>query len=136
MRSISALAAIAAAIVLATAPAQASEKRVVPANKTSPVGFFYFAAGLEYNCLNSGRGKFNLTRQPKHGKVHLEWRKLKGDFQGGCKGKTMNGVAAWYTPDKDYRGEDDFAVRINVPGLMPGNASNAGRSWTMRLDVK
>jgi hypothetical protein len=136
MRFISTLMAITAASLLAFSPVQAAEKRVVPADKTSPVGFFYFAAGLAYNCLNSGRGKFSVTTQPKHGKVHLEWRKLKGDFQGGCKGRTMSGVAAWYTPEKGYRGDDAFAIRINVPGLMPGNGFNAGRSWKIQLDVK
>ena len=136
MRFLSTLMAVTAATLLAFSPAQAAEKRVVAANKTSPVGFFYFAAGISYNCMNAGRGKFKITKQPKHGSVHLEWRKLKGDFQGGCKGKTMTGVAAWYTPEKGYRGNDEFAVRINVPGLMPGNGFNAGRSWTIRLDVK
>ena len=136
MRFVSTTMAVAAATLLAFSPVQAAEKRIVAANKTSPVGFFYFAAGLAYDCRSSGRGKFTVTEQPQHGRVHLEWRKVKGDFQGGCKGKTMSGVAAWYTPEKGYRGDDDFAIRINVPGLMPGNGFNAGRSWKIRLDVQ
>ena len=136
MRFISTLMVVTTAILLALSPAQAAEKRAVPANKTSSVGFFYFAAGLDHNCANSGRGKFKITKQPGHGSVRLEWRKVKADFQGGCKGKTMGGVAAWYTPEKGYRGDDEFVIRINVPGLMPGNGFNAGRSWKIRLDVK
>ena len=124
------------AVTLLSAPSIAAEKREVSANKTSPIGFFYFATGMAYNCQSSGKGTFKLANEPEHGKVHLEWRKVKGNFNGGCKSSTMGGVAAWYTPQPGYRGKDDFSIRISVPGLMPGNASNSGKTWTIVVDVK
>jgi hypothetical protein len=136
MRFLSALVAAVAATLITFTPSLAVEKKTIPANKTSGIGFFYFATNMGHNCQSSGRGKFKVSRQPEHGVVRLEWRKLKADFQGGCKNSTMGGVAAWYTPHKGFRGQDDFTIRIDVPGLLPGNSFNTGRSWKIRVDVQ
>jgi hypothetical protein len=136
MRFLSAVAALAATVFLAFSPTLAAEKKTVPANKTSGIGFFYFSTSLGNNCQTPGRGTFKVTSEPEHGRVHLEWRKLKSDFQGGCKNSTMSGVAVWYTPEKGFRGKDDFTFRVNVPGVMSGNAFNTGKSWTIKLTVE
>lgn len=128
--------AAAAAIMVSAGSGLSTERKTVPANKTSGVGFFYMSAGLGHNCLSSGRGTFKVTREPKHGKVHVEWRKIKADFQGGCKGRTMGGAAAWYTPEPGYHGDDEFSIRVNFPGLMPGNSFNDGKTWKIKLDVQ
>lgn len=130
-----AVAAVAAALLFLT-PAIGAEKYTVPANKTSGLTFIYHATGQGYNCQSSGRGKFRVVDEPKHGSVRLEWRKMKGDFKGGCKGSTMNGLAVYYTPHKGYRGKDDFKVLLNVPGLYSGNTFNSGRHWSFKIDVK
>lgn len=136
MRFPSALVAAVATALITFSPSLAVERKAVPANKTSGVGFFYASMSLGYNCMSSGRGTFKVEREPKHGRVHLEWRKVKGDFQGGCKGKTMGGVAAWYTPEPGYHGDDDFTVRVNFPGALPGNSFNTGKSWKIKVDVQ
>ena len=136
MRFISILMAIIGAIMLSLAPAIAADRRTVPANKTSAVGFIYYSTGRGYDCHGSGRGTYRVKKAASHGTVRLEWRKVKGDFQGGCKGKTMAGLAVWYTPRKGYRGDDTFTVQLNVPGLHPGNGLASGRSWTFDIDVK
>lgn len=136
MRFISIWLAVVTAVMLSFAPARAADTRTVPANRTSGVGFIYYSTGTGYDCHGSGRGKYHVNREPKHGTVRLEWRKLKGDFHRGCKGRTLSGLAVFYTPHKGYRGNDDFSVYLTVPGLYPGNSLNHGRSWKFNIDVK
>lgn len=136
MRFISTLAAAAAAIMLSFAPIQAAEKVTVPANKTSGITFIYLGASLEYNCLSSGKGKIKISREPEHGVVRTEWRKVKGDFKNGCKGKTMNGLAIYYRPHKGYRGDDRFKIQASFPGLYGGAMNDVSRSWSFDLTVK
>lgn len=136
MRFISTLMAIVAAIMLSVLPVTAAEKHTVPANKTTGITFIYYATNSAYNCQSSGRGKYRIKRDAEHGTVRLEWRKLKAPFKNGCKDRTMNGLAVYYTPHKGYRGDDAFTVQLTVPGLLPGNAFNSGRSWSFKIDVK
>jgi hypothetical protein len=136
MRLLSILSAILFAAILSISTTASAETRKVPANKTSAVTFIYYSTGKGYNCLTSGRGKYHVAREAEHGTVRLEWRKVKGDFQRGCKGTTMNGLAVWYTPHKGYRGKDVFTVQMRVPGIYPGNMSNQGRSWKIKVDVE
>lgn len=136
MRIFSIASAILLAVLLAISTAASAETRKVPANKTSAVGFIYYSTGRGYNCLSSGRGKYRLAKEAAHGTVRLEWRKLKGDFQRGCKGATMSGLAVWYTPRAGYRGKDAFTVQLTVPGLYPGNTFNSGRNWSFKIEVE
>jgi hypothetical protein len=136
MHFTSTLLAAIVATAISCAPTAAAEKRTVPANKTTGIGFIYHSTGIGHNCQSSGRGKFRIVNEPEHGTVRTEWRKMKGDFQGGCKGKSMNGLAIWYTPHKGYRGKDDFTVQLTVPGLYSGNTFNSGRNWSFKVNVE
>lgn len=136
MRFISTVMAIAAATMLSLVPANAAERKVVPANTTTGITFIYLGASLEHNCISGGKGKVRVSREPEHGVVRTQWRKLKADFKYGCKGKTMNGVAIYYTPHKGYRGKDSFKIQVRIPGLQSGAMHDASRSWSFDLDVK
>lgn len=135
MRFISTFLAIVAAIALSFTSAGAAERKVVPANKTSAVGFIYYSSDLGTNCQNPGRGKYKVTREAKYGSIGLEWRKIKGNFHMGCKNVTMPGLAVFYTPQKGFRGEDEFVVRLTMPGFY-GPSTNVSRTWKFRVDVQ
>lgn len=135
MRFISTFIAVFTAIFLSFAPASSAEKRVIPANKTSAIGFIYYSTGLGYNCLNPGKSKYKVAREANHGSIRLEWRKMKGNFHRGCKNTTMFGLAVYYTPHKGFRGNDEFVVRMTTPGLQ-GPASDVSRTWKMQVEVK
>jgi hypothetical protein len=135
MRLTSVIAAALAATFFISSPASSSDREVIPANKTSGVTFIYSSTGLGHNCSNSGRGKYKVTREAKHGSVRLEWRKVKGDFHMGCKNRSMSGVAVFYTPHKGFRGDDDFVVLTTSPGFQ-GPGSSRSRTWKLKVTVK
>ena len=105
--------ALLACAVLAAVPAAAAE-RTVPANRTTELAFLnvYNTHGCRYGA----RPKLRL-RQPEHGRITTRW--LRRPYAAGpssqgaekCKGRDMYGLAVYYTPDRGYRGPDDYYLR-------------------------
>lgn len=108
-----ALAAVATALAAAPVSTNAADL-TVPANRTTEIAFLnVYDAG---QCASGGRPRIRL-RQPEHGTITTRWtkRKITDNWFGlggrKCVGRDMRGLAVYYTPDRGYRGTDDYSLR-------------------------
>jgi hypothetical protein len=124
------------AILLSTLSSASAETLEAKANAVNQVGFFYFYGSRAYGCHTLGKGVVRVNRQPEHGAIRTEWRKLPMTNARGCKGTVGQGLAVWYTPHKGYRGTDKFSFTMSVPGLAPGASYGGSKHWNIKVNVK
>ena len=125
-----------ATVTLAASATAAQAQTVVPAGKTTEVDFVG-----SYNmrtCQNGPRAQVRI-RNPKHGRVSTKWvsRKIQANQvrSGGrkCVGRTMKGMAVYYTPNRGYRGADSFRINWSYP---TGNGTRRSAGGTVRVRVQ
>ena len=116
-----------------TASAFAAETRTVPANRASPIFFYYTAA--EDTCYAGGKPKVHITHEPEHGSVTTAWKPFRmGKEAGKCAGKAMHGTLVVYKPTPGYHGPDK--VSIVFSGGMGAGYFLREKEWTVKITVK
>lgn len=115
------------ALLFFSIPAQA--EIVVPANKTMVM--YDFAVWFQADCSFPGKPRFKVNTQPKHGKLALvyDFTKVK-NLPDRCKGK-VKGLQAVYTPNRGYRGPDNYVLTVFQPRFLNDAAS---RGHTVRAN--
>jgi len=124
---------LAGAITFASlAPAFAAEKVTVPANRTSGISSF-----IHYNgdmCRGGAIPNLRVGKKPKHGKLTFKTVMTKLG-PGRCKGVPVKAMAAYYTPDRGFRGKDAFSVSY-THDLYEGAAGIGSTSYSFDITVK
>ena len=111
----------------------AAETRVVPANRPSPIFFYYTAA--EDTCYSGGKPKVHITRKPEHGSITSSWKPFRmGKESGKCAGKPMHGMLIVYKPDPGYHGTDK--VSIIFSGAVMSGYLLRDKEWKVDITVK
>lgn len=116
-------ATFAAAMSLSTLANTASADNVeatVRAGKATTLSSF--AIYNRANCGFAAKPKWTVTGGPAHGKVSVQWARIRlGQTDGdACDGKPAMGMLITYTPDRGYRGPDKFKIgfRSEIFGSM------------------
>ncbi len=118
MRFFAAAAAIAGIFGLSTV-AFADETRTVAAGKTTMINHHESWHG---ECEQGPLATIDITKQPSHGKINvtIQMQKIeKNEIGGGdkCIGRSVKGVAVYYTPQNGFTGTDTFSYdRITADG--------------------
>ena len=87
---------------------------VVPANRTTEVGFLNVYD--THGCAYGARPRVRL-KPPSHGRITTRWQRRPITTNrfglGGekCVGRDMYGLAVFYTPEPGFRGEDSYKLR-------------------------
>lgn len=99
----------AAAIMFSSAANAGTYKRDVPANRSTVV-----ESHAVYNkgtCYGGEIPQMKVTKKPEHGQVKIRRTAFKlSKDTGKCAGKSVKGVAVSYTPNKGFRGKDEFKL--------------------------
>lgn len=112
--------------------ASAADHITVRANRTTKVDSFVFYSRV--TCSGGEIPNLRAGRKPKHGK--LTFKRVNGKLgPGPCAGKIMKGSAAYYTPDRGFRGEDSFSISY-THDIYEGAAGRASPSYSYRVTVK
>ena len=124
---------LAGAITFASlAQAAAGEKVTVPANRKSMVGSHVVFS--RDTCSGGTIPNLRVGRKPAHGKV--EFRTVSGKLTDGrCAGKPMKGKAVYYTPQRGFKGKDNFTVNFEYD-FFEGAARQASTSYSYYITVK
>lgn len=125
--------AIATAFTFASlTAAMAADHITVKANRTSGISSY-----VHYNrdlCSGGAIPHLRVGRKPKHGKLTFKTIVTKLG-PGPCKGTRVKAAAAYYTPDRGFRGEDSFSVSYKHD-IYEGAAGVASTSYSYRVTVK
>jgi hypothetical protein len=120
------------AFLFTSMTAMAAEHVTVRANKTSAIGSY-----VSYNrdlCSGDGIPQMRVGRKPKHGKV--TFKPISTKFRRGpCKGRPVKVAAAFYTPDRGFKGKDNFSVYFRHE-LYEGAAGWTTTSYSYQVTVK
>ncbi|MBD1547529.1 hypothetical protein [Roseibium aggregatum] len=124
---------LASAITIASlAQATAAEQVTVPANRKSMVGSHVIFS--RDTCSGSTVPNMRVGRKPKHGKV--DFRTVSGKLsEGRCAGKPMRGKAVFYTPQRGFKGSDNFSVVFEYD-YYEGAARRTSTSYSYDITVK
>ena len=109
----------AAAVLLALAAPAGAEPATVKAGQSRTFGplFLY----TKQNCEFFPPSHYAVGSAPKHGKVTMATRKLTlpGDAEK-CAGSTGYALFMTYTPERGYRGADQFRFNYNSQRYLAG----------------
>jgi hypothetical protein len=84
-------------------------KRTVSANKSSNVSAQ--AVYSKGTCHGGELPQMKVTKKPSHGRVKFNKTTFKlSKAAGKCAGKRVKGINIIYTPNKGYRGKDEFKI--------------------------
>ncbi|MGE0230265.1 MAG: Ig-like domain-containing protein [Flavobacteriaceae bacterium] len=109
MKSI--VAALTCAVALVIAGSAGAETWKVKANAATLVG--WHAVYSEIGCELRPPEKYEVARQPGHGRIALPVRPVTSDStENGCRGFKGTAVTVTYTPAPGYRGPDTFSIRV------------------------
>ncbi|WP_394690297.1 hypothetical protein [Hoeflea sp.] len=94
----------------------ASADFVVPANKSTMIA--HFAVWNPSTCAIFGKPSHKVRKQPQHGKLKFIYGVVKHNkIPAHCKGK-VKGLQVIYTPDRGYRGPDNFVITVRQPRFL------------------
>ena len=112
--------------------AMAADHITVKANRTSAISSF-----VHYNrdlCSGGAIPHLRAGRKPKHGKLTFKTVVTKLG-PGPCKGTRVKAAAAYYTPDRGFKGEDYFSVGY-THDLYEGAGRIGSTSYSFHVTVK
>jgi len=69
------------------------------------------------DCLFGGYPRVSVTDQPGHGSVKVMQQSglIIPASAGMCAGKKVKGIVIYYTPKRDFRGNDQASFRVTPP---------------------
>jgi hypothetical protein len=122
-----------AGVVVLAAPASAETiERTVKANQRSPVGgLFTYEVGT---CRASAIPNVTVRDQPRNGTVAIHPVTATLPPETNCGGQKVSGPALIYTPNKGFKGADQFT--IDFPFATNEARSPTGMSRTYRINVE
>lgn len=113
--------------------ASASAEFAVPANKSSQI--YDFAVWNPTNCAYPGRPSYQVTTQPKHGRLDFVYGFTRApNLPARCKRK-VKGLQVVYTPNRGYRGTDSFVLTFRQPRFLNDSGAR-GQTVRPRFTVK
>ena len=108
--------------------------KTVPANRKSQV--YAHAVYQKQTCISMAIPNMKVGKKPKHGKVTFQRSTFKlSKKTGGCAGKSIKGMSVYYTPDRNFRGQDQFTVNYSYE-TYPGSSRKNFVSTTYHITVK
>lgn len=123
-----------AALLVCLSPLSAfAAEADVPAGRRTVLFEF---SNTDEACQTIGRSKGTVLTEPAHGKVTFEWVSARlGDDTRFCKGKYAKVLRISYTPDRGYRGADQFRIGVTSAKFIDGSGSTF-YAQTVNLRVK
>ncbi len=94
----------------------------VAANRSNKIGFVSVATKYG-SCKQPGKLKMDVVKAPEHGNVRFEWTRGKSSGVNARCG-VVYGMAIIYTPDRGYRGPDNFKIGTRYPTYVQGTTTS------------
>ena len=108
--------------------------KTVPANRKSAV--YAHAVYQKQTCISGPIPDMKVGKKPKNGKVTFQKTTFKlSKKAGGCAGKSIKGMSIYYTPNRNFRGQDQFTVNYSYEAY-PGASRRNFISNTYDITVK
>ena len=127
---------LAAVLTIATLSSAFADQfsKTVPANRKSQI--YAHAVYQKQTCFSGAIPNMKVSRKPKHGKVIFQRSTFKLSKRAGrCAGKSIKGMGIYYTPDRNFRGQDKFTVSYSYEAY-PGASRRNFISNTYDITVK
>lgn len=98
-----------------------------------------FSVFVKQSCYTSGKVDYSFSNKPDHGKVTVSYQRYAlGKGAGRCAGRQAGAMVVQYTPDRGYRGKDNFTISFHY-SLFHGSLGRTPRKtarYTYNLTVK
>ncbi|MEO1701194.1 MAG: hypothetical protein AAFR71_04005 [Pseudomonadota bacterium] len=107
-----------------------ADVREVRANTTTAVAATYYFD--KRSCQIFPPGKVIIAKEPKNGTV--TYRQERHSLPGACAGTTATVNMFYYTPNKGYRGGDQFRYRLTYPRHLADRIRK--KSHTVKIKVE